>query len=194
MSVMQEAKALIGHMLRHVRSSNEKLASAKTDATSQADISVTSDDFQNGMPIPTQFTQYGANISPSLKWSGVPSNAKELVLVLEDPDAPRPNPIVHWVVYQIPPTSTGLSRGDGSDKEARSAIKAKHASNYNHKEAYDGPKPPPGHGVHHYHFQLFALDAPLDLRGEPERDDLVKAMQGHVIAQGELVGTYEKTT
>jgi hypothetical protein len=190
MSVMQKAEALLGRMLKIVPSSNEKLASNKADAA--ATITVSSPAFKNGMPIPRQYAQDGVNISPPLQWSGVPSASRELVLVVEDPDAPMPNPIVHWVVFGIAPTTSSLPENLPQGPRLTTPVIARQGSNYNKEHRYTGPKPPVGHGVHHYHFQLFALDKNLSVGDAPEKNDLLKTMQGHVLAQGELIGTYER--
>lgn len=182
-------KSLIGHMLRPIHSSNDKLASS--EAPGPAFISIFSTSFDAGMPIPKRHTQEENSISPELQWDHVPPDARELVLVCEDPDAPKPSPIVHWIVYNIPPSLRGLP--EGLPVSATIPGGMRQGRNYSGIEGYIGPMPPLGHGVHHYHFQLFALDQPLHFSESPDRDQLVKAMAGHVLAQGELIGTYERT-
>jgi len=190
MSISQKAQSLLGHLLRPVHSSEQKLASHKTPAA--ATISVSSPAFGESAAIPKQYTQDGANMSPPLRWSGVPTEARELVLVVEDPDAPMPNPVVHWILIGIPPTTSALPENLPMGPGMVDPAGAQHGRNYNGEQSYTGPKPPIGHGVHHYHFQIFALDKKLSVGPAPEKNDLVKAMQGHVIAQGELIGTYER--
>jgi Raf kinase inhibitor-like YbhB/YbcL family protein len=187
-TVMNKAKSLIGHMLRNVHSSNDKLASVESPGLTS--ISVSSTAFEPGMAIPKRHTQEGQSISPELNWVGVPAETRELVLVCEDPDAPSVNPIVHWVAYNIPPTMMGFPEGLSPIAEIPGG--GRQAKNYSGKLGYIGPMPPLGHGVHHYHFQVFALDQPLRFSAAPDRDALVTAMQNHVLAQGELVGTYER--
>lgn len=188
-TTMEKAKALVGHMLRGVRSSNDKMASAKSGAENTITVSSTS--FAPNMPIPRKHTQDGQSISPALSWTGVPAGTRELVLVVEDPDAPMINPVIHWIVYNIPASTTSLPEGIPTGAAMGNPPGARQAKNYQKVEGYLGPKPPVGHGVHHYHFQLFALDQTLALN-DPSKDDLVKAMEGHVLAQGELIGTYER--
>jgi len=188
-TVMEKAKSLIGHMLRNVHSSPDQLASAET--TGPSSITVSSTSFKSGQPIPKRYTQEAQSFSPELTWQGVPAGAQELVLVCEDPDAPKPSPIVHWIVYNIPPTAAGLPEGIPSTPEI--AIGARQGKNYNGTPGFVGPMPPLGHGIHHYHFQLFALDRPLNFPEIPDRDALVEAMHNHVLAQGELIGTYERS-
>jgi hypothetical protein len=187
---MQKAEALLGAMLKKVRSSNAKLASSQSHGPDTLQIS--SPAFKQGFPIPRKYTQDDQNISPPLSWSGVPKSARELVLVVEDPDAPRPQPVMHWIIYRIPPTASGLPENVPPGVNVSNPAGAMQSRNYSGEERYVGPKPPVGHGVHHYHFQLFALDAPLQAGEHPDKEQLLNAMQGHVIAQGELVGTYER--
>jgi Raf kinase inhibitor-like YbhB/YbcL family protein len=124
-------------------------------------------------------------LSPPLSWSGVPHGAKELALFCDDPDAPTPKPWVHWVVYKIPPMQSGLPEGTRDDLTE--------GQNDFNKTSYGGPMPPPGHGVHHYYFHLYALDVSLLTGPGLTKDQLVGAMQGHILAEGELIGTYERT-
>jgi len=147
-------------------------------------ITVKSAAFGAGKPIPRKHTGEGEDVSPPLNWSGVPPQAKELALICDDPDAPRPKPWVHWVAYKIPAKATSLAEG--------SAGGALEGPNDFGNQGYGGPMPPPGHGTHHYHFKLYALDTELDLGPGANKEKLLKAVQGHVIAEGELVGTYER--
>ncbi|HMF95797.1 MAG TPA: YbhB/YbcL family Raf kinase inhibitor-like protein [Vicinamibacterales bacterium] len=145
-------------------------------------------------PIPRDYTADGRNISPPLTWSGVPSGTKQLALVVEDPDAGNPPPFVHWVLYNLPPAATGVPEGISIDpaapipKEIGGAIQG--VSGFR-RPIYRGPAPPPGK-PHHYHFVIYALDADLGLKPGLTRADLLAAIRGHVIAQGELVATYER--
>ena len=144
--------------------------------------------------IPRDYTADGRNVSPPLTWSGVPAAAKELAVVLEDPDAGNPPPFVHWVMYKIPPTAKGVPEGISIDPAAQmpagiaGAIQG--VSGFR-RPIYRGPAPPPGK-VHHYHFVVYALDTDLGLRPGLTRADLLAAIQGHVIGQGELVALYER--
>ncbi len=148
------------------------------------EINVTSSAFEQGGRIPTKHTGEGEDVSPPLSWTGVPANAEELALICDDPDAPRPTPWVHWVVYKIPADRSGL--------EENAAGGAREGQNDFGTAGYGGPMPPPGHGVHHYHFKIYALDTALDAGAGLTKDELTAAMEGHVLAQGELVGTYER--
>lgn len=189
-AVVEKAKELVGQMLRGVRSSKDKLASAEVPGIMT--IALHSSTFQAGMAIPRECTQEGQSVSPQLSWEGVPATARELVLVCEDPDAPMPSPIVHWIAYNIPASVTSLPEGVPTWWELPTG--GRQAKNYKGTPGYIGPMPPLGHGRHHYHFQLFAVNAPLEFSEPPDRDALVKAMQGKVVAEGELIGTYERLT
>ena len=142
--------------------------------------------------IPTRFTGDGEDISPKLTWSGVPEGAKELALICDDPDAPTSEPWVHWVIYKIPAVASGLAEHIPTANTLSQPAGAIQGKNSWGGIGYRGPAPPPGHGVHHYHFKLYALDAPLDVSAGLDKDAVLAAMQGHVLAQGELIGTYER--
>lgn len=155
-------------------------------------LKIESPAFAAGAVIPARFTGDGEDVSPPLKWSGLPAGVKEVALVCDDPDAPTPQPWVHWVIYGIPATAAGLP--ENVDKSASPAAPAGAAQGKNSwsKLGYGGPAPPPGHGVHHYHFKLYALDAALGLKPGLDKPQLLKAMKGHILAQGELMGTYQR--
>ncbi|UCI05483.1 YbhB/YbcL family Raf kinase inhibitor-like protein [Mesorhizobium sp. B1-1-8] len=151
-------------------------------------LTLTSPAFADGDPIPERFARDGKNVSPPLKWSGVPDGARSLVLVVEDPDAPH-GTFGHWAVLNIPPSVDQLAEaedgrpGTGALQQARNDFG---------NASYDGPAPPAGHGVHHYHFRLAALDVPsLDIPGQVGVKEIWKEAQRHAIEATELVGTYE---
>ena len=148
--------------------------------------------FANNEPIPQQFTGDGRDVSPQLTWTGLPDGAKELVLIVDDPDAPTPEPWVHWVIYKIPASLTGLEEGVPKTEKPSQPAGALQGRNSWNNIGYGGPAPPPGHGVHHYHHKLYALDAPLNVSAGLDKKGLLKAMEGHLIAQAELIGTYER--
>jgi Raf kinase inhibitor-like YbhB/YbcL family protein len=139
--------------------------------------------------IPSKYTCDGQDISPPLVWSGLPAKAKSLVLIVDDPDAPDPAAPkmtwVHWVLYNIPPSASALP-------EAARQLPAGTLEGVNDwkRTGYGGPCPPIGR--HRYFFKLYALDTLLPDLGKPSKAKLEAQMKGHVIAQGELVGTYEK--
>jgi hypothetical protein len=151
--------------------------------------------FEEGQRIPKQHAGDGADTSPALAWDGVPGGTKELALICDDPDAPTPEPWVHWVIYRLSPDLTGLPEGVPAGARIEkpvAALQGRNSWSSGRTLGYRGPAPPPGHGVHHYHFRLFALDCELQLNPGVDKDRLLNAMDGHVLDQNELVGTYER--
>ena len=148
--------------------------------------------FRHGEVVPRRFTADGRNVSPALAWSGIPKNARELALIVDDPDAPGREPWVHWVVYKIPTSTAGLPEGVPSGPTPPEPVGAFQGRNSWGQLGYGGPAPPKGHGVHHYHFKLFALDAPLEVFYGLNQAQLSDAMRGHVLEQTELAGTYSR--
>ena len=153
-------------------------------------ITVTSTAFAQGQAIPRKHTGEGADVSPPLAWTGVPGGTREIVLICDDPDAPTPEPWVHWVIYGIAPASAGLP--EGVAKEESLAAGSKQGMNSWPKLGYNGPMPPPGHGTHHYHFKVYAVDAPTGLAPRATKKAVLAAIEGHVLAETELMGTYER--
>ncbi|MFP4144719.1 MAG: YbhB/YbcL family Raf kinase inhibitor-like protein [Phycisphaeraceae bacterium] len=156
---------------------------------------ITSGAFTDGSPIPKRYTEDGNNVSPPLQWQDVPAGAEQLALIVEDPDAPRQDPFVHWLVYNIPASATGLPEAAPRDETLPQPQGATQGRNSFPKNSlgYRGPAPPKGHGMHHYRFRLFALEQPVNLGPGISKDALVHAMQGHILAESELVGTYERS-
>ena len=146
---------------------------------------ITSPSFENNAPIPRKFTCDGGGINPEFQIQNVPEGAKSLALILHDPDAPIKGGFFHWVVWNIDPETVLI-------KEESVPPGASEGLNGARRSGYAAPCPPPGHGVHHYHFQLYALDAMLDLPGATSVSGLVAAMAGHILAEADLVGTYER--
>ena len=130
-------------------------------------IQITSSAFAQGHPIPKKYTGEGDDVSPPLSWSEIPEGTKELVLICDDPDAPTAEPWVHWVIYKIPADAKGLPEGVPRKprlKEPPGAVQGKNSWPASEAIGYRGPMPPPGHGVHHYYFKLYALGRPIDGR------------------------------
>ena len=155
-------------------------------------LTIQSPAFDNNTVIPKRFTGDGEDVSPQLTWSGMPGNAKELALIMDDPDAPTPEPWVHWVIYKIPTGTEGLPENVAKTATLAAPAGALQGKNSWDKEGYGGPAPPRGHGIHHYHFKLYALDAALQLTPGMTKAQLLAAMKGHIVAQSELVGTYQR--
>ena len=155
-------------------------------------LSIASPAFQHEGTIPTKYTCEGADVSPSLAFSGAPSNAKSLALIVDDPDAPDPaapkRVWVHWLVYNLPSATQELPEAVRADALPPGA---RVGANDWDKAAYGGPCPPIGR--HRYFFKLYALDTMLPDLGRPNKAALEKAMQGHVVAEATLLGTYQKT-
>lgn len=153
-----------------------------------AEFKLSSPSFQNNQAMPAKYTGEGHDASPSLKWEGAPPATKSHALICDDPDAPGGS-WVHWVIYGIP---AGTAELPESVPKTDVAGNAKQGMNDFGKVGYGGPMPPCGHGMHHYHFRLFALDTELKLAPRVTRRQLESAMKGHVVAQIELVGTYQR--
>lgn len=150
-------------------------------------LTIRSSAFGSMGPIPSKHTCDGRDISPELSWSGVPSSAKSLVLICDDPDAPM-GTWVHWVCYDIPVSVTSLSEAVPGNGELVTG--GTQGLNDFKKIGYGGPCPPSG--THRYFFKLYALDTTLDLHSGRPKSSVVKAMKGHILAEAELVGTYSR--
>ena len=148
--------------------------------------------FTAGRPIPRRHTGDGEDLSPALHWKGVPHGAAALALVVDDPDAPTSEPWVHWLIYKIPATSDGLPEGISPLSRPPFPAGVLQGRNSWKTAGYRGPAPPKGHGVHRYFFKLYALDKALDVPEGLDKASLLKAIDSHVIATTELLGTYER--
>ena len=154
----------------------------------EIEMEITSTAFQAGETIPTRYSCDGQDISPALSWSGVPEGTQSFALILDDPDAPG-GTFTHWVIFNIPaetleleearPTSPQLPNGALQGRNSFGAI------------GYGGPCPPQG-TLHHYHFVIYALDETLDLTAGASKAQVLNAMQGHILAQAEIIGTYQR--
>ena len=153
---------------------------------------LTSPAFSHGGEIPKRYTCEGSDVSPPLTWSGVPQGTKSLALVVDDPDAPDPKAPkmtwVHWVLYNLPSTAGALPEAVAPEALPPGT---KQGLNDWKRSGYGGPCPPIGR--HRYFHKLYALDTVLSGLGSPNKEKLLKAMEGHVLDQAELVGTYEKS-
>ncbi|MEO5969738.1 MAG: YbhB/YbcL family Raf kinase inhibitor-like protein [Bdellovibrionia bacterium] len=156
------------------------------------EFQIQSSAFRNKNMIPSRYSGEAENLSPPLSWSGLLADAQELALICEDPDAPREKPFVHWLLYHIPPTISTLPEGMTREAQLAEPFHANQGRNSAGEIGYTGPMPPVGHGRHRYFFKIFALSKKLDLSPGCEKEDLLKAMEGKVIASAELVGTYER--
>jgi Raf kinase inhibitor-like YbhB/YbcL family protein len=158
---------------------------------STAELKITSSAFAQDASIPARHTCEGDDVSPPLAWSGMPANAKTIALIVDDPDAPDPakpqRVYVHWVVYNIPVIVSALSENASKKGMPKGAVQGKNDWG---KPEYGGPCPPIGR--HRYFFKLYALDTELTGLGAATKPELERAMQGRIVASGELMGTYQK--
>jgi Raf kinase inhibitor-like YbhB/YbcL family protein len=154
-------------------------------------LTLTSPSFVHGAAIPTEYTCEGPDRSPPLAWSGVPPDTRSLVLIVDDPDAPDPKAPkmtwVHWVLYNLPPGTTSLDEGLAPRALPPGTLQG--VTDFK-RTGWGGPCPPIGR--HRYFFKLYALDQPLPALKTGSKAEVERAMAGHVIAQAELMGTYEK--
>jgi Raf kinase inhibitor-like YbhB/YbcL family protein len=143
--------------------------------------------FTGNRPIPKLFSRDGGNVSPAIEWDDAPAGTRSYALIVEDPDAPK-GMFRHWAAYDIPAEANGLPEGAGAD-----ARNIRMGVNDFGNTQYDGPQPPPGHGTHHYHFRLFALDVPkLDMPQKSSVQDVLTAARQHALGETEVVGTFER--
>ena len=146
--------------------------------------------FADGGPIPTGHTCDGADGSPPLSWSGAPAETTAFTLIVDDPDAPA-GTWVHWVLYDLPRTCSSLPADLPKVRQVPSLGDARQGQNDFRTIGYGGPCPPPG-PAHHYHFKLYAIDAAVGLPAGASKRDVELAIEGHVLARAELIGTYAR--
>jgi Raf kinase inhibitor-like YbhB/YbcL family protein len=156
------------------------------------EMTLESSAFGRNETVPRPYTGDGADKSPPLSWSNAPPGTKEFALIVDDPDAPTPEPWVHWVIYRIPAETSSLPEGVRPAMRVDAPAGVLQGKNSWNKIGYGGPAPPKGHGLHHYHFKLYALDLQLNLDPGVTKNALLEAMSGHILAQGELIGTYQR--
>jgi Raf kinase inhibitor-like YbhB/YbcL family protein len=190
--MLEKLPDLVGHALRGQRAGLDKTAFQAVDLRGgMAALAVSSLAFADHGPIPERYTADGEGVSPPLQWGGVPAAAASLLLIVEDADSPTPQPLVHAIVV-------GLPAGDGALPEAALPSRENDGAglqvgrNSYLQASWLPPDPPPGHGVHRYAFQVFALEAGADFDGEPGREAVLEAIRDHGLASGCLIGTYER--
>ena len=157
-------------------------------------LTVTSTAFLEGQPIPKKYSGEGQDVSPPIAWADIPNGVRELALICDDPDAPTPEPWVHWVICKIPAGSNGLPEGLPRTPRLTvpvGAVQGRNSWSSGDTIGYRGPMPPPGR-PHHYHFSVYALDVELSVEPGLDKKTLWKAMQGHILAEGRLTGTYQR--
>ncbi len=151
------------------------------------EIKITSSAFEEGDLIPENYTCDGIDVSPPISWTSVPEGTKTLALICDDPDAPI-GTWVHWVLFNLPAATNEIPENILPERTLESG--AKQGMNDFHKIGYGGPCPPSG--THRYYFKIFALDIELDLEAGATKPDLLRAMEGHILAEGQLMGRYER--
>ena len=189
--MLEKLPDTIGHALRGQRAGLDKIAFQAIDLRAgMAQIAVTSLAFVDHAPIPERYTADGAGVSPPLQWSGVPDGAQSLVVIVEDADAPTPQPLVHAIAVDLAGEDGALGEGalPSSNHEGNGVRTGRNSML---QAAWLPPDPPPGHGVHRYAFQVFAL-AGGEFDGTPGRDAVLDAISEHGLASGCLIGTYER--
>lgn len=164
------------------------VAFQRQQSNTLGEIEVSSPQFEADAAIPSRHTAYGDGISPALHWNPV-GGAISYVVLVEDPDAPRPQPFVHWLAWNIPPSVHELPENIPPSARPAAVPGMCQGLNSQGELGYFGPRPPQGDDPHHYHFQVFALDRTLALSDNAKRDDVLTAMDGHVLAKGQLVAT-----
>ena len=171
------------------RASNSVPVALQREATrTTAGLRVTSPQIDADAPIPERHTEYGEGRSPALRWKPV-GGARSYAVLVEDPDAPVAEPFVHWLAWNIPPDTHALPEDIRAVAEPRVPAGMRQGRNGRGGLGWFGPRPPAGDAPHHYHFQVLALDAMLDLPAGATREDLLRTIEGRVIAKGELVAT-----
>jgi Raf kinase inhibitor-like YbhB/YbcL family protein len=190
--LLEKLPDVVGHVLRGQRAGLDKTAFQAVDLRAgMAALTVSSLAFADHAPIPARYTADGPGLSPPLQWRGVPAEAASLVLIVEDADAPTPQPLVHAIVVGLDGADGALAEGalPGADHEGSGL----HVGRNSYLQAaWLPPDPPPGHGVHRYVFQLFALTAGATFDSTPGRDAVLAAIKEHGLASGCLIGTYER--
>jgi len=190
--MLEKLPDALGHALRGQRAGLDKTAFQAVDLRQgMASIVVASLAFADHAPIPERYTEDGEGVSPPLHWSGVPKGAGSLVLIVEDADAPTPQPLVHAIVVGLPADDGALAEAalPSADHDGAGL---KIGRNSYLRAGWLPPDPPPGHGVHRYCFQVFALEAGATFDASPGREAVLEAIRDHGVASGCLIGTYER--
>lgn len=183
----------IGEFLQPLRPGVDALTGARLEAVLGASLTVTSPSFRDGEAIPTEFTADGQSRFPGLAWEGLPPQTQSVVLLVEDADIPFVRPVTHLIVHSIPPDLGALAPGEVPRRMAGPAQAGWACGrNFLGRPGWTPPSPPPGHGPHRYAFQVFALNARPQFPHPPGRAGLLRRIRPHLVAQGRLIGTYER--
>jgi Raf kinase inhibitor-like YbhB/YbcL family protein len=181
----------IGRALRNRRAGHDKLIWERAELLAPENFTLTSPAFQHGEPIPEKYRGhlFGTDLSPALEWTDPPAGTRELVLIVEDPDAPSSKPPTHLLTAGIDPNAAGVP--EGGLAKASTIAGLRHGRAMLGHRGWAGPAPVPSHGPHDYVFDMFALDGAFELGDNFTLADAVKAMAGHVVGRARLDGTYE---
>lgn len=188
--MLEKIPSSLGRAMRGARAGAEGLAYHVLSAV-PAQITLGSPAFTDQGELPARFTADGPGVSPPLEWHGAPPQSAEFVLLIEDPDAPMPHPLVHAIAWQLRGAEGAIAEGALS-RAGRPPHGAPLGRNSYLSREYLPPDPPSGHGTHHYAFELFALDAPAQFDSAPGRTAVIDFLTAHAIAKGMLTGTYER--
>lgn len=189
--MLEHVPSWLGALLTDVRAGHSKLAVVREDLGDRL-FPLSSPAFADGQRLPERFTADGKGISPPLVWGVLPEGTASLALLVEDPDAPAPNPLVHALVWNIPADLNGLDEGFIAPDGKASADGSDVGRNSYLAQGWLPPDPPTGHGTHDYVFQLFALSRVPDIKANPGRSAFLEAIHGNVLAAGVLIGTYSR--
>jgi Raf kinase inhibitor-like YbhB/YbcL family protein len=187
--MLEKIPAVVGRALRRVRPGVDRFVCRSSVARSALPvIEVTSPTFGDQQPIPARYTADGEGISPPVAWGDVPDETRSIALLVEDADSPTPSPLVHAIAWHISRALRELAEGALAPGDHHPSL----GLNSFLRQGWLPPDPPPGHGRHRYGFQVFALDHDPELGVMPGRSTLIRALRGHTLAYGLLIGTYER--
>jgi Raf kinase inhibitor-like YbhB/YbcL family protein len=191
--MLEKLPDAVGHLLEGQRAGLDKILFNSLDLRNgTARIEVSSPAFKDHAPIPARHTADGEGISPELEWRGVPPGTVALALIVEDADSPTPAPLVHAIAVDIDPLRKQLLEGELQETDHGRNTALNLGRNSYLRQAWLPPDPPPGHGVHRYAFQLFALALGKPFSDKPGRDELAAALRERATASGCLIGTYSR--
>ena len=191
--MLEKLPDAIGHALQGVRAGLDEIVFNTLGLREgMGTLHVGSLAFADHAPIPARYTADGDGVSPPLQWTGIPAEAVTLVLLVEDADSPTPNPLVHAIAVGLPPGDGALAEAAFAS-EGHDGVGLHTGLNSYLQSGWLPPDPPPGHGVHRYAFQLFALDTAPVFSDAPGRDEVIAALRDHAIASGLLIGTCERS-
>jgi Raf kinase inhibitor-like YbhB/YbcL family protein len=191
--MLEKLPDAIGHALQDQRAGLDQILFNRIslrEGTAQIELSSLA--FKDHAPLPERFTADGEGVSPPLSWKGVPSGTASLALIVEDADSPTPHPLVHAIAVDIDPKRNDLAEGELRETDAAKRSALNLGRNSYLSQAWLPPDPPPGHGLHRYAFQLFALADGVEFSKAPGREELVEAVRERGLASACLIGTYSR--